>query len=79
MTGRQVAACGFAGDGQDGLGKACRWELGATLKLSGGGYEEERTEVGLGSGEASYELPFRRGEGAFHRRPHRRRRRFHRR
>lgn len=80
MTGREVAACGFAGGGQDGLGKARRWEWEATLKLSDGGYEEGRTEVGPGNGEASYALPFRRGlEGAFRRRPHRRRRRFRRR
>lgn len=78
--GRQAVACGFAGGEQDGLGKERHWGWAATLRLSDGGYGEGRTEVGPGSEEASYELPFRRGpEEAFRRRPHRHRRRFRRR
>jgi hypothetical protein len=78
--GRQVAACGFAGGGQDGLGKARHWEWEVTLRLSDGGYEGGRTEAGPGNEEASYALPFRRDpEEAFHRHPHRRHHRFRRR
>lgn len=78
--GRQVAACGFVEGEQDGPGKARHWEWEATLRLSDGGYEEGKTEVGPGSEEASCELPFRQGlEEAFRHRPHHRRRRFRRR